>query len=65
MTRVRVRVMSQSQVRIISKVTRVKSSHLGEISSEVKSSQKLRLESTRVRVSDLTCYNTGYITLGN
>ena len=48
---------SQSQVRVISQVTRVKSCHLGEISSQVKSSQKLRLESTRVRVSDLTCYN--------
>ena len=34
-------------------MTRVKSSHLGEISSQVKS--KL---ATRVRVSDLTCYNT-------
>ena len=42
----------------ISQVTRVKSSHLGKISSQVKSSQKLRLESTRVRVSDLTCYDT-------
>ena len=50
---------SQSQVRVISQVTRVKSSHIGAISSQVKSSQKLRLESTVVRVSDLTCYNTG------
>ena len=44
---------SQSQVRVISQVTRVKSSHLGEISSQVKS--KI---ATRVRVSYLTCYNT-------
>ena len=47
-----------SRVKVISQVTRVKSSHLGEISSQVKSSKKLWLESTRVRVSDLTCYNT-------
>ena len=44
---------SQSQVRVISQVTRFKSSHLGEISSQakssqVKSSQKLRLESESV-----------------
>ena len=58
LTRVNMR-SSQSQIRVISHVTRVKSCHLGEISSQVKStSQKLQLESTRVRVSDLTCYNT-------
>ena len=45
LTRVNMR-SSQSQVSVISQVTRVKSS------------QKLRLESTRVRVSDLTCYNS-------
>ena len=39
---------SQSQVRVISQVTRVKSSHVGEISSQVKSSQKLWLESESV-----------------
>ena len=62
LTRVNVR-SSQSQVRVISQVTRVKSSHLGEISSQVESIKKLRLESTRVRVSDLTCYNTDKIAL--
>ena len=36
LTRVNMR-SSQSQVRVISQVTRVKSSHLGEISSRVKS----------------------------
>ena len=46
---------SQSQVRVISQVTRAKSSHLGEISSQVKSSKKI---ATRVQVSDLTYYNT-------
>ena len=34
--------------RVISQVTRVKSSHLGEMSSQVKSSKKLRLESESV-----------------
>ena len=40
LTRVNMR-SSQSQVRVISQVTRVKSSHLGEISRQVKSSQTL------------------------
>ena len=51
---------SQSQVKSFLVVTRVKSSHFG-LPTRVKSSHhKMRLESTRVRVSDLTCYNTGY-----
>ena len=62
---------SQSQVKSFLVVTRVKSSHFGSVTrvksshfglpTRVKSSHhKMRLESTRVRVSDLTCYNTGY-----
>ena len=60
---------SQSQVKSFLVVTRVKSSHFGSVTrvksshfglpTRVKSSHhKMRLESTRVRVSDLTCYNT-------
>ena len=40
LTRVNMRA-SQSQVRVISQVSQVKSSHLGEILSQVKSSEKL------------------------
>ena len=64
---------SQSQVKSFLVVTRVKSSHFGSVTrvksshfglpTRVKSSHhKMRLESTRVRVSDLTCYNTGKYT---
>ena len=57
------------RVCVITRVTcndLVKSSHLGEILSQVKSSHLGEILSqvkskiaTRVRVSDLTCYNTG------
>ena len=57
MTRVNMR-SSQSQVRVISQVTRVKSSHLGEISSQFKSSQKLWLESESVTWLVTTLHKT-------
>ena len=60
MTRVN---MPSSQSHFTGDSSQVKSSHLGEISIQVKSSQNVRLESTRVRVSDLTCYNTAYQTV--
>ena len=52
LTRVNMR-SSQSQVRVISQVTRVKSSHLGEISSQVKSSQVKHCDSSPSQWHDL------------
>ena len=52
LTRVNMR-SSQSQVRVISQVTRVKSSHLGEISSQVKSKIATRVDSSLSQWLDL------------